>query len=112
MPHVYILRCADGSYYTGSTHNLERRLAEHDTGQGAHYTARRLPIALVFAEPYDRVEDAFRREKQIQGWSRAKKDALIAEHAAALPPLATCQNETHFSARTANETDAPAESLA
>ncbi|MCG3212631.1 MAG: hypothetical protein FOGNACKC_06301 [Anaerolineae bacterium] len=77
MPHMYILECADGSYYTGSTWNLEKRLWEHQNGLGAKHTQKRLPVKLVYCEPYDRVEDAYRREKQIQGWSRRKKQALI-----------------------------------
>ena len=77
MPYMYILECADGSYYTGSTWNLEKRLWEHQNGLGANYTKKRLPVKLVYCEPYDRVEDAYRREKQIQGWSRRKKQALI-----------------------------------
>ncbi len=78
MPsYMYILECADGSYYTGSTLNLEKRLWEHQNGKGANHTKKRLPVKLVYCEPYDRVEDAFRREKQIQGWSRRKKQALI-----------------------------------
>ncbi|MDW8449579.1 MAG: GIY-YIG nuclease family protein [Anaerolineae bacterium] len=74
---MYILECADGSYYTGSTWDLERRLQEHQSGLGANHTAKRLPVKLVYYEYYDRIEDAFRREKQVQGWSRRKKQALI-----------------------------------
>ncbi len=78
MPsYMYILECADGSYYTGSTWNLEKRLWQHQNGEGANYTKKRLPVKLVYCEPYDRVEDAFRREKQVQGWSRRKKKVLI-----------------------------------
>lgn len=88
MPHAYILKCSDGSFYTGSTWDLERRLAEHKDGQGARHTAKRLPVELVYAEEYDRVEDAFHREKQIQGWSRAKKMALICGSDEQLPVLA------------------------
>jgi putative endonuclease len=77
MPYMYILECADGSYYTGSTWNLEKRLWEHQNGLGANHTKKRLPVKLVHCEQYDRVEDAFRREKQVQGWSRRKKQALI-----------------------------------
>jgi putative endonuclease len=78
MPsYMYILECADGTYYTGSTIDLERRLWQHHNGEGANFTKKRLPVKLVYAEPFDRVEDAFRREKQIQGWSRRKKKALI-----------------------------------
>lgn len=77
MPYMYILECADGSYYTGSTWNLEKRLWQYQNGEGANHTKKRLPVKLVYCEPYDRVEDAFRREKQIQGWSRRKKQALM-----------------------------------
>ena len=77
MPHMYILECADGSFYTGSTWDLDRRLWEHQNGLGARHTAKRLPVKLVYCEYYDRVEDAFHREKQVQGWSRHKKQALI-----------------------------------
>ncbi len=88
MPHVYILRCADGSTYVGSTRNLEQRLWQHQEGLGARYTAMRRPVELVYAEECDRVEDAFLREKQIQGWSRAKREALIRGDLGALPSLA------------------------
>ncbi|XLS29309.1 GIY-YIG nuclease family protein [Flavobacteriaceae bacterium M23B6Z8] len=78
MPnHCYILECADGSYYTGSTKNLELRLQQHQKGDGANHTKKRLPVKLVYVEEFERIDDAFNREKQIQGWSRAKKEALI-----------------------------------
>lgn len=77
MPYIYILECADGSYYTDSTWNLEKRLWEHENGLGANYTKKRLPVKLVYCEQCDRIEDAFLREKQVQGWSRRKKQALI-----------------------------------
>lgn len=77
MPYVYILKCADGSYYTGSTRSLQKRLAEHHAGEGANHTKKRLPVELVYFEEYDRMDVAFYREKQIQGWSRKKKEALI-----------------------------------
>ena len=77
MPHVYMLRCSDGSFYVGSTRDLERRLAQHRCGLGAEYTKRRLPVELVWESEFERVEDAFRWEKQIQGWSRAKRQRLI-----------------------------------
>ncbi len=80
MPYMYILECADGSYYTGSTWDLERRLQEHQSGTGANHTAKRLPVKLAYYEYYDRIDDAFRREKQVQGWSRRKKQALIEEN--------------------------------
>jgi len=78
MPYMYILECADGSYYTGSTWDLDRRLREHQNGEGANHTKKRLPVKLIYYEAYDRVEDAFLREKQVQGWSRRKKEALMA----------------------------------
>ena len=86
---MYILACADGSYYTGSTRDLERRLAEHETGIGPHYTRTRRPLRLVYTETFDRIDDAFRREKQVQGWSRQKKNALIHGHPTDLPHLSS-----------------------
>jgi putative endonuclease len=77
MPHVYILRCSDGSFYVGSTRDLERRVFEHNEGVGAAYTRRRRPVELVWSGECDRIDEAFAMEKQIQGWSRAKRQALI-----------------------------------
>ena len=74
---MYILECADGSYYTGSTNNLERRLQQHQNGEGANYTKKHLPVKLVYFEEFQRIDEAFYREKQVQGWSRKKKEALI-----------------------------------
>ncbi len=88
MPWMYILECADGSYYVGSTKDLERRIVEHQTGLGAKYTSRRLPVKLVYGEEYDRVADAYFREKQVQGWGRAKREALINGECESLPALA------------------------
>ncbi len=75
--YLYILKCSNNSYYTGSTIDLERRLNQHKTGMGANYTKKHLPIELVYVEEYDKISDAFYREKQIQGWSKKKKEALI-----------------------------------
>jgi putative endonuclease len=75
--YMYILECSDGTYYTGSTKYLDLRIEQHQSGEGAKYTAKRLPIKLIYYEEYDRIDDAFYREKQVQGWSRKKKDALI-----------------------------------
>ena len=75
--YTYILECADGSLYTGSTKNIEARIFQHQTGIGAKYTKTRLPVTLVFLEEYDRIDEAFEREKQIQKWSRKKKLAII-----------------------------------
>ena len=96
MPFIYILECADGSYYTGSTWDLERRLWEHQNGLGANYTTKKLPLKLVYFEQGDRINDAYSREKQIQGWGRKKKQALIAGDTKQLQQLAECQNESHY----------------
>jgi putative endonuclease len=76
-PTMYILKCANNKYYTGSTKNLERRLRQHQTGQGANFTKKHLPVELVYFETFPRIDWAFYREKQIQGWSHSKKEALI-----------------------------------
>jgi len=75
--YMYILECSDESYYTGSTTNLELRLQQHQNGEGANHTKKRLPVTLVYYEEYSRIDEAFYREKQVQGWSRKKKEALI-----------------------------------
>ena len=85
---MYILLCSDGSFYTGSTKDLERRLKQHENGDGANYTAKRLPVKLIYYEVYDRIDHAFYREKQVQGWSRKKKTALIEGRLNDLPKLA------------------------
>ncbi|MDF2552380.1 MAG: hypothetical protein K0R77_1655 [Chryseobacterium sp.] len=92
---MYILLCSDGSYYTGSTNNLELRLAQHQNGEGANHTKKRLPVKLLYYEEYDRIDLAFYREKQVQGWSRKKKEALINGWDEELKKAADCMNETH-----------------
>ncbi len=92
---IYILKCADGSYYTGSTKNLELRLEQHQKSEGANYTKKRLPVQLVYIEEFQRIDEAFLREKQIQGWSKKKKEALINGMVEELKKLAECLNETH-----------------
>ncbi|GIL22126.1 MAG: hypothetical protein BroJett042_06390 [Bacteroidota bacterium] len=84
---LYILVCADGSYYTGSTNNLELRLAQHQSGEGANHTKKHLPVKLVYFEEFQRIDEAFYREKQVQGWSRKKKLALIKGEYDKLPQL-------------------------
>lgn len=75
---VYMLRCSDGSYYVGSARgSLEKRIEEHNAGAFGGYTARRLPISLVFQQEFQQITDAIAAERQIKGWSRAKKEALI-----------------------------------
>jgi tRNA/rRNA methyltransferase len=75
--YVYIFRCADGSYYVGHTDDLEKRLAAHQSGEIAGYTYSRRPVHLVFHEEFPSREDAFLRERQLKGWSRRKKEALV-----------------------------------
>jgi tRNA/rRNA methyltransferase len=72
-----MLRCADGSYYTGYTDDLDRRVAEHQSGEIPGYTHTRRPVSLVWAEDFPERDQAFRVERQLKGWSRAKKEALI-----------------------------------
>lgn len=84
---VYILECTDGSLYTGSTIDLDKRLDEHQNGNGSNYTKKRLPVKLVYFEEFQRIDNAFFREKQIQGWNRKKKEALIKNTFEKLPNL-------------------------
>jgi superfamily II DNA or RNA helicase len=74
---MYILQCSDGSFYTGSTYNLSKRLQQHKNGEGAEYTKLHLPVKLVYYETFTTINLAFEREKQIQKWSKKKKIALI-----------------------------------
>jgi len=76
--HLYIVRCADGSYYTGTARSgLEQRIAQHNSGAFDGYTAKRRPVVLVFSQWFDHIADAIAAERQVKGWSRAKKEALI-----------------------------------
>jgi putative endonuclease len=88
MPWTYILECSDGTYYVGSTIDLERRFHQHQLGEGAAYTRSRLPVRLVWSGWFDSIRDAFYFEKQVQGWGRAKRLALIEGRWADLPALA------------------------
>jgi putative endonuclease len=75
--YVYIVRCRDGSRYTGSTRgSLEDRINQHNSGSYDGYTATRRPVSLLYSEYFDRITDAVSAERQIKGWSRAKKEAL------------------------------------
>jgi putative endonuclease len=76
MFHCYILKCADGSYYVGHTDDMEKRLAEHQSGVYPGYTYRRRPVALLWNDAFQTRDDAKAAEKQIKGWSRAKREAL------------------------------------
>jgi predicted GIY-YIG superfamily endonuclease len=86
--HLYILRCADGSYYVGTARDgLEKRIAEHQAGIFDGYTAYRRPVTLVFHQQFERVDDAVAAERQVKGWRREKKEALIRGDFPALPYL-------------------------
>lgn len=87
MPFCYILRCADGSFYVGSTQNLASRLNKHSEGSASGYTAARRPVALAYVEELPSIEGARARERQLKGWTRAKKKALIAGAAGRLKTL-------------------------
>ena len=91
----YILKCADGSYYTGTARTtLEQRLAEHNSGHLDGYTATRRPVTLVYSQWFDRITDAIAAERQVKGWSRAKKEALIRGDFEALKVLASRKRPT------------------
>jgi putative endonuclease len=91
---VYILLCADRSYYTGLTRKeVETRVSEHNLGVNADYTSRRRPVTLVWSERFERLTEAIAMERQIKGWSRAKKEALIRGDYDALPSLAARRNK-------------------
>ena len=94
--YMYILLCNDGSYYTGSTNNLDLRLQQHFAGEGANHTKKHPPVKLLYYEEFDRIDEAFFREKQVQGWSRRKKEALINGEYAKLPELS--RNYTQYGA--------------
>ena len=89
MAWTYLLECSDGTYYVGSTVDLERRVAQHNVGEGAAYTRHRRPVRVVWAAEFDRVDQAFAFEKQVQGWSRRKRQALIEGRWDVLPDLAS-----------------------
>jgi putative endonuclease len=84
---MYILQCSDKSFYVGSCWDLPTRIDQHMVGMGSDYTSKRQPVVLAYAEDFDRREDAWEREKQVQGWSRAKRIALIEGRMGDLPHL-------------------------
>jgi putative endonuclease len=94
--YLYILECSNGKFYTGSTKNLYLRLRQHQNGLGANYTRKHGPVKLVYIETFNRIDVAFYREKQIQGWTHIKKMALIQSRTNELHPLSECKNNTHF----------------
>ncbi len=93
--YVYIVKCCDNSYYTGVTKDLNKRLSEHNSGMDAAcYTYTRRPVQLVFCQEFADPNEAIKAEKQIKGWSRKKKEALIQRNWQKLKELAQCKNET------------------
>ena len=90
---MYILKCCDDSYYCGSTKDLRRRIKKHQMGSGANHTKNRLPVSLIYYEIFPRIDLAFHREKQVQGWRREKKEALIKGDHQLLPKLATAHRD-------------------
>ncbi len=93
--YVYILKCSDNSYYTGITNDIDMRLAQHKDGDNPKsYTYRRRPVKLVFCESFISPNEAIDFEKQVKGWSRKKKEALIERNWDQLKKLAKCNNYT------------------
>ena len=77
MNYTYILECKDGTYYTGWTNNLEKRLKDHNNGRGAKYTKARLPVSLIYYEEFQTKEEAMSREYAIKHMTRTEKDKLV-----------------------------------
>lgn len=103
--YVYILKCADNSCYTGVTNDINRRFEEHQNGINTTcYTYNRRPLQLVFIEQFQRYDQAIALEKQIKGWSRKKKEALIEQNYALLKQLSACKNDTSHSNHTNKQT--------
>ncbi|MBN2160400.1 MAG: GIY-YIG nuclease family protein [Spirochaetes bacterium] len=95
--YVYILRCNDGTYYTGITSDISKRLFQHERDDSLHsYVSRRKPFELVFIDIFDNPLSAISREKQIKKWSQMKKEALINSNWEKLKQLSECSNDTHF----------------
>jgi putative endonuclease len=94
--YVYILKCSDNSYYTGVTGNLEHTFEQHQSGHFPEsYTHNRRPVQLVFYYEFNEIEQAIAFEKQVKGWSRKKKEAIINDNWEKLKELSICKNETH-----------------
>ena len=97
--YVYLLKCSDGSYYTGHTDNLEQRIHQHHQGAFLQcYTFKRRPLELVYSAEFASRYEALSRERQIKGWSRAKKEALIAGDWNEVSRLAKCAHASTGSA--------------
>jgi predicted GIY-YIG superfamily endonuclease len=103
---VYILRCSDGSYYTGHTDNIDVRLAQHQRGQGGDWTRRRRPVELVWCDIMPTRIEALEAERRIKPWSRAKKEALMAKNWARLSHFARPPGERPSTSLGTNEAGA------
>lgn len=79
--YVYMIECSDGSYYTGYTNDLKKRLAAHNAGKGAKYTKSRRPVRLIYQENFDNKKDALKREYAIKQLTRSEKETLINDKA-------------------------------
>lgn len=77
MYYIYILLCSGGTYYTGSTNNVEKRFKDHLSGKGARYTKSHKPEKIAYKEEFATKSEALKREAEIKGWSKAKKEALV-----------------------------------
>lgn len=86
--YTYLLRCSDDSYYVGHTDNIEYRIAQHQLGEIAGYTSKRLPVILLRAEDFPTREEALAAEMQLKGWTRAKKEAWVTNDFVSLKRLA------------------------
>lgn len=80
MNYTYIVRCSDGTLYTGWTNNIERRIRDHNVGKGAKYTKPRRPVTLVYLEVFETKEEAMKREYAIKRLSRDKKIELTEKY--------------------------------
>ena len=103
---TYIWHCSDGSYCTDSTKNLALHLVQHQNREGAHHTEKGLPGKLVYFEEFHRIDEAFYREKHIQGWTRKKKEALINTMPDKSHSFTKCLNiNSHIDSDSAQPTD-------
>ena len=100
---LYIVRCADGSYYIGVTRaKLELRIAQHNSGGLGGYTSTRRPVVLVYSQWFDRITDAIENERKLKKWTRAKKEAFIRGNLVALRHL-SARKSPHRSRSAASE---------
>ena len=96
VTYVYILKCSDNSYYTGKTDNIDVRIVQHNLGTFKGYTFKRRPVKLLWSQGFISHIEAIQTERQIKGWTRAKKEALITGKLDLLHELAKCKNDTSY----------------